>query len=184
MRICALFGGQHKKGNTATALEQVLAGARFAKHTTVRIDLADLNIGHCKGCLACKKKNSNGCIQKDDMAKVLEEIQSADLLIFATPMYWWNVAAPLKIAIDRMFALPFNVKNGETGFAGKKLLLVMTSGQPAESDGREGLELVLKKMCDFTGMTWLGTITTGTNAIPVRDQENFCKSAYAFGASL
>ena len=50
MRICALFGGPHKDGNTAKVLEQVLAGARVAHHTTVRINLIDLNIGYCRVC--------------------------------------------------------------------------------------------------------------------------------------
>ena len=184
MKICALFGGPHKKGNTATLLEQVLAGARSVDHTTTRFDLVDLNIKNCKGCLACKKPKAQGCVQKDDMVKVLEAVVESEVLILATPMYWWNMAAPLKTAIDRFFALPFNAKSGEKGLSGKKLLLVMTSGQPAESDGREGLETLLKKMFDFTGMIWLGSITTGTNALSLSEQPQVCQAAYALGASL
>ena len=184
MKICALFGGQHKKGNTATLLEQVLAGAQSVHHSTTRLDLIDLNIKHCMGCLACKKSKDHQCIQKDDMAKVLAEVSAADVLILASPMYWWNLAGPLKVAIDRFFALPFNIQAGETALSGKKLLLVMTSGQPAESDGREGLEIILKNMCRFTGMLWLGCMTTGTHAMPVKEQTSVLQAAFALGASL
>ena len=55
MNVCALFGGPHKKGNTALLLEKVLEGARAAGHTTQRLDLAGMEIRHCKGCMACKK---------------------------------------------------------------------------------------------------------------------------------
>ena len=184
MRICALFGGPHKYGNTAKVLEQVLAGAKVAHHTTVRINLIDLNIGYCRGCFYCKQPQSLGCVQHDDMELVLAEIRASDVLILASPMYFWNVAAPLKVAIDRLFALPFDATRGQTGLLGKKMLLVMTSGQPKERDGREGLELLLQRMCAFTGMTWLGSLTTGTNDQPVAAQETFLQSAYALGASL
>ena len=144
MNICALFGGPHKKGNTATLLENVLEGARAAGHETRRIDVAGMDIRPCKGCLACKTKQQ-GCVQKDDMAGVLEAVRAADILILASPMYWWNLAGPLKNTVDRFFSLPFYAAKETSAFAGKKLMLVMTSGQPAASDGREGLELILKK---------------------------------------
>ncbi|MCR5814429.1 MAG: flavodoxin family protein [Desulfovibrio sp.] len=184
MKICALFGGPHKQGNTAHLLEHVLAGAQSRGHICQRFDLVDLDIRPCKGCMACKKPKAKGCVQKDDMGLIYEAIAQADLLIFASPLYWWNLAGPLKNAIDRFFALPFAAAKEQSLFAGKKLMLVMTSGQPASNDGREGLELILQKMCSFTGMTWVGTVTTGTNEIPVEQQPEICARAYATGANL
>ena len=184
MNICALFGGPHAKGNTATLLEEVLKGANSTGHETKRLDLKDMDIQPCKGCLACKKPHATGCVQKDDMPQVLAAVREADLLIFATPMYWWNLTGPLKNAVDRFFALPFNAVSGESAFAGKKLLLVMTSGQPSASDGREGLELILKKMCSFTGMQWCGVVTAGTNAAPVSQQPVALLAARQTGAAL
>lgn len=184
MKICALFGGHKKKGNTATLLEAVLAGAREQGHKVVRFDLVDMDIRPCLGCLACKKEGAKGCIQKDAMPEVLEAVKAADVLIFASPMYWWNVAGPLKTTIDRFFALPFYAGVEQSAFANKKLLLVMTTGQPAASDGREGLELIFQKMCRFTGMEWLGVITTGTNDVPIKEQTACLAKAKAFGASL
>lgn len=183
MKICAIFGGPHKKGNTAALLENVLEGARSAGHETQRIDVAGMDIRPCKGCLACKTKGK-GCVQKDDMVGVLEAVRAADILILASPMYWWNLAGPLKNTVDRFFSLPFYAAKETSAFAGKKLMLVMTSGQPTASDGREGLEFILKKMCDFTGMEWLGTITAGTNDIPLAEQADVLKSAYDAGAAL
>ena len=184
MKVCALFGGPHKTGNTATLLEEVLKGARSAGHATQRLDVADLDIRPCRGCMACKGPEANGCIQKDDMARVHAAVGEADVLILASPMYWWNLTGPLKNTVDRFFALPFATGGGQGAFAGKKLLLVMTSGQPAASDGREGLELVCKSMCAFTGMDWLGTVTTGTNAAPAAEQPEALRAAREAGAAL
>ena len=184
MNICALFGGPHKKGNTATLLENVLEGARSAGHETRRIDVVGMDIRPCKGCLGCKKPKAEGCVQRDDMRQVLDAVKSADALILASPMYWWNLAGPLKNVVDRFFSLPFNAKVEQSAFAGKKLMLVMTSGQPAVSDGREGLERILAKMCEFTGMTWLGTVTTGTGGTPLAEQPDALKAARDAGAAL
>ena len=63
-------------------------------------------------------------------------------------------------------------------------MLVMTSGQPAASDGREGLERILAKMCDFTGMTWLGTLSTGTGDRSLAEQQEVLKAAREAGAAL
>ncbi len=184
MKICALFGGPHKKGNTATLLEEVLDGAREAGHETLRIDLAGMDIRPCKGCMACKKPKAAGCVQKDAMPEVLDTVRAADVLIFATPMYLWNLAGPLKNTVDRFFALPFNAAAEESAFAGKKAMLVMTSGQPSDRDGREGLEMIFKKMCTFTGMQWMGTVTAGTNDIPLSQQPEALRTARDAGAGL
>lgn len=182
MKICVLFGGPHKKGNTATLLEEVLEGARNAGHSVQRLDVGDLDIHPCKGCMACKKPKATGCVQKDDMAGVLDAVRAADILIFASPMYWWNVAAPLKTVIDRFFALSFAMPHSE--LQGKKALLVMTTGQPADSDGREGLEAIFKRMCVFTGMEWLGIVTTGTNDVPLAEQQEVLTTAREVGMRL
>ena len=60
----------------------------------------------------------------------------------------------------------------------------MTSGQPASSDGREGLEHILASMCAFTGMTWLGTVTAGTGETPLVGQADALKAAYDAGSDL
>ncbi len=184
MNVCALLGGPHKKGNTATLLEKVLDGARSVGHTTVRFTVDEMDIRPCKGCMGCKSPKAKGCVQKDDMGQIYEALQSADVLILASPMYWFNMAAPLKSVVDRFFALPFNAGIESSAFAGKRLLFVMTSGQPAEHDGREGLELILKKMCSFTGMTWLGMVTTGTGQTPLSEQPETLSAAFNAGAAL
>ena len=116
--------------------------------------------------------------------KVYEALNRADVLILASPMYWWNLAAPLKAVVDRFFALPFYASKEASAFAGKKLVLVMTTGQPSEHDGHEGLEMILQRMCTFTGMNYGGSVRAGTNATPVAQQQDLCEKAYAFGRSL
>lgn len=182
MNICAFMGSPHAKGNTATLLEQVLAGARSAGHATERVDLYPLTIGPCLGCMGCKAPSSKGCVQHDDMQALYPKVQQADIMIWATPMYWWNVSGPLKNCIDRLFALPFDAAH--KALKGKRLLLVMTSGQQPETDGRDGLELMLKHTCDFTEMTYAGVVTAGSGTTPVADQPDVLAAAFARGANL
>ena len=182
MRICVLFGGFHKKGNTATLLGHFLDGAKASGHSVERFDVAFMQIKPCLGCMHCKQKQ-DGCAQKDDMELIYEALQRCDCLVLASPMYWWNITGPLKNVVDRFFALPFNAQI-QSVFAEKKFLLIMTSGQPKERDGREGVELVFKNMCSFTGMEWIGSFSTGTNEKPVHEQKDVCKQIYDLGASL
>lgn len=116
-----------------------------------------MDIHPCMGCMACKKK-SDGCIQHDDMEEIYPAVRDADVLVFATPMYWWNVSGPLKTAIDRLFALPFNIRRGGFALKGKRLRMLLTSGLPASPELESELENLGRKMCDFTGMEWFGIL--------------------------
>lgn len=183
MKICVLFGGQHKKGNTAALLGQFLEGATAKGHAVRRFDVAFMDIRPCLGCMGCKKKG-NGCVQKDDMNAIYDAIKESDMIVLSSPMYWWNLSGPLKNVVDRFFALPFNTQIESSAFAGKKLMLIMTSGQPRERDGSEGLQAILEKMCSFTGMEWAGILSTGTGTRAIAEQNDVLKDAYERGLAL
>ncbi len=183
MRICALFGSPHKKGNTAALLDRYSEGARAAGHEVEIFDVPRMDIGPCMGCMACKKKGA--CVQHDDMEKVYKSVKGADILVFASPMYWWNVTGPLKTAIDRLFALPFNIRQGGDALLGKGLQLIMTSGQPASSGLQSVLEHLGRNMCEFTGMRWLGIIAAGaTGEHPAVGQNEALDEAWRAGVGL
>lgn len=78
---------------------------------------------NCGGC----KRNGNPCIQKDDMERIYESFKTADIVVFASPIYFWTITGTLKTATDRLYAL-FN-KFGMENFK-KESILILTAGTP------------------------------------------------------
>ena len=64
------------------------------------------------------------CVQKDDMVQIYASFREADVVVFASPVYWWDITGTLKTAIDRLYAAHFN----STTLKPKKTVLLMTSG--------------------------------------------------------
>ncbi len=69
------------------------------------LNAIDLNVKPCLGCFGCWAAGAQGCVQKDDMAEVLQKIVSSDLVIWSFPLYCFGMPAPLKAIVDRMIPL-------------------------------------------------------------------------------
>lgn len=102
MKIIILQGSPNKNGSTSILAEEFSRGAEEAGHTVVRFDLTDLDIRPCTGCVACGYEGP--CVQHDDNQKIRSEILSADMVVFATPLYYYGMSAQLKTVIDRFCA--------------------------------------------------------------------------------
>ncbi len=97
MKAVILFGSPRKKGNTIQ-LVQALTDALIKKGYSFHIlYLNDLNIRPCQGCYACLKDGS--CKINDDMKKVRKYIMESDIIVYATPIYWFGPSAQLKLAV-------------------------------------------------------------------------------------
>lgn len=104
-KIVILNGSPRAKGNTAGLIDAFAKGAEQAGHEIVRFDLQRMDIHPCLGCLGGGKNPHSPCVQKDGMAKIYPHYETADVLVFASPMYYWSITAQLKAAIDRLFAV-------------------------------------------------------------------------------
>lgn len=102
MNIILLQGSPNKKGSTNILSEAFLQGAREAGHQVQRFDLTDFEIHPCTGCVSCGYEGP--CVQKDDNQKIREAILNADMIVFATPLYYYGMSAQLKTVIDRFCA--------------------------------------------------------------------------------
>mgnify|MGYP003819940281 CR=1 FL=1 len=92
-------------------------GARAAGNEVDEFMVAHMNIHGCLGCMKCMTKAKDDphiCVQVDDMEKIYPEVMNADVLVFASPMYWWGITGQLKSAVDRLQAV--------TGYAGLERL--------------------------------------------------------------
>ena len=118
MKILVLTGSPRKNGNSNTLAEHFINGAKEAGHEVTRFDAASSKV---HPCIACNKCGMNGpCMFKEDFEVVREHIIPADLVAFATPMYYFGISAQLKTVIDRFYAI-----NGEIHIP-KKAVLMMT----------------------------------------------------------
>jgi multimeric flavodoxin WrbA len=101
-----------------------MLGAREAGNQVEKIFLQDKKINFCLGCMDCQS-NGGVCVQKDDMAEVLDKMVKADVLVMATPIYFYNMDAQLKVVIDRVCPRYLELSN-------KKAYFIATS-----DDGRK-----------------------------------------------
>ncbi|HIP97427.1 MAG TPA: hypothetical protein EYH32_09475 [Anaerolineae bacterium] len=116
MKILAINGSPRgARGNTDRILQPFLEGARQAGAETEVVYLKDKEINYCRGCFTCWTKTPGVCVHKDDMPELLEEIRQADIVVYASPLYIFNVTAQMKTFLDRHIPLaqPYIVQRGD-----------------------------------------------------------------------
>lgn len=88
-----------KNGNSAALAEEFSKGAKDAGNTVEIISLADKNIRFCRGCFACQK--TKRCVIRDDADLIEQKAEHADVLVFATPIYYYEMSGQMKTMLDR-----------------------------------------------------------------------------------
>lgn len=107
--ILVLTGSPRKGGNSDQLADAFINGARQAGHKVTKYTTANKNI---KGCLDCKTCFSKGvaCSIPDDFNELAPLVEQADMIVFATPLYWFSFPAQLKAAIDKLFSFMIGQK--------------------------------------------------------------------------
>lgn len=101
--ILIISSSPRRGGNSDLLCDQFLAGAEQAGHTTEKIFLRDKKINYCTGCGTCFNREKP-CPQKDDMAEILQKMIDADVMVMATPVYFYTMCGQMKTLIDRTCA--------------------------------------------------------------------------------
>lgn len=123
--IVILSGSPRRNGNTEILVKSFAEGAR--KHNNVDIvSVIDFKINPCIGCNSCKKNEFNKCFQDDDMSIIYEKLINTDILVIASPIYFYGISSQLKAIIDR-FHNPIRNK-----FKIKKLGLILVGADKLE----------------------------------------------------
>ena len=181
MKLLALLGSPRRKGNTAALLNAFLAGAEDRGEAEVEfVNLQEKDIKPCKACRSCLKSPYLNCVINDDMLYLLKKVIESDMLVLATPVYWWNISAQLKLFIDRLYALA-----GEDGnyqcLHGKKLVILMTY---EGSDLNSGAKLVVdafKDIADYLKIEIAGVLGVCSGEGPVENNNDALKKAFDLG---
>ena len=100
MKILILSGSPRKDGNTDLLVEAFVKGLS-SKHDVEVVSVRDYKASPCMGCNACFRNKNHACVQKDDMSIIYEKMASTDMLVIASPVYFYGLSAQLKAVIDR-----------------------------------------------------------------------------------
>lgn len=104
-KIIVLNGSPRKNGNTSALVKAFREGAESAGHSVTEFWLGGMKINGCRGCCAGGKNPESPCVQKDDMEKIYPAYKEADVVVLASPLYYWTISGQLKCAFDRLFAV-------------------------------------------------------------------------------
>ena len=99
--VLIISSSPRKNGNSELLCKEFLEGASESGHHVEMVRLSEKKIGYCQGCYVCRKRGK--CVQEDDMPELLEKMKQADVLVLASPVYFYSMTAQLKTFIDRLF---------------------------------------------------------------------------------
>lgn len=140
-KIVVLVGSMRKEGNTDLLVKAFVDGA--SKNNEIEIiSVAEYKVNPCIGCNSCFERKDNSCFQKDDMEVIYKKLAKADMIVIASPVYFYGISSELKAIVDRLHTPLRNT------FKVKKLglLLVAAATLPAVFDD---IEIQYKLVLDF-----------------------------------
>ena len=177
--ILILNGSPRKNGNTSALVEAFARGAEENGSKVVPVFLGDMTIHGCKGCFGGGKNPDSPCVQKDDMEKLYPVYRQADVVVLASPLYYWSISGQLKTAFDRLFA----VAECDPGYRNppKESVLLMA----AEGHGFEESLYWYDRLEQHIGWKSLGKVLCG-GVMAVGDIQGRpeLKEAYRLGRSV
>lgn len=98
-KVLIISASPRKKGNSDLLCDEFMRGAEESGHHVEKVFVAQKNIRYCTGCGVCN--TAHKCVQKDDMEEILDKMVSADVIVLATPVYFYSMDGQLKTLIDR-----------------------------------------------------------------------------------
>lgn len=173
-KVLILSGSPRKGGNSDLLCDEFLRGAKESGHEAEKIFLRGKKIGYCTGCYYCG--NHDGvCAIKDDMKEIIDKLMVADVIVLASPVYFYSIDAQMKAVIDRCLAVWRKLKN-------KEMYYIMTSADDTDTVMDCSLECFRGFAICLEGSKEMGVIY-GKGAYDAGDIKNHkaMKEAYEMG---
>lgn len=99
-KVLVITTSLRAKSNSDRLAEELIRGARAVGHEIEQISLKNKRIDFCRGCFACQK--TQRCVIEDDAVKIAEKVKNADTVVFATPIYYYEMSGQMKTLLDRL----------------------------------------------------------------------------------
>lgn len=175
--IIILTGSVRRNGNTDLLAKAFADGAKLRHHVET-LSVADYHVHPCTGCNACFQREGNTCVQQDDMQKLYLKLAAADVIVLATPIYFYGVSAQLKAVIDRLHTPMRNT------FRVKKLALLAVAGAEL-STVFDAILVQYQLVLDFFHLENAGTVLVrGVREMGEIKGNSALEEAYHLGKSL
>ncbi len=179
-KIVILNGSPRKNGNTSALVKAFTEGAESAGNTVTEFFLDRMNINGCKGCFGGRSSKECPCVQKDDMSKIYPAVKECEVVVLATPLYYWNMSGQIRTAIDRLFALEEDDGNLLRG-NGRSCALLMA----AEGRGFDDVLLYYDHLMERLRWENLGHVLAGGNGdVGDIDGKPEIQEAFELGKSI
>ena len=177
MKIVVLQGSPNRKGSTAMICGEFERGAREAGHDVERVDVAYAGVKPCTGCVACGYEGP--CVQSDGMDGLRDKLLSADMVVFATPLYYYGMTAQLKTVVDRFCSANSSI----TGRRLKSVLLAVAWN--ADDWTFEALEAHYDTLVRYLRLQDCGRVLgAGCGTPSMTGRSRFMQEAYELGRAL
>ena len=176
MKIVVLTGSPRRGGNSAYLAEQFIKGARESGHDTYRYDCAFRQVEPCRACNRCGMDGP--CVIKDDFDELRPRLVEADMVVFATPMYYFGMSVQMKRVIDRFYAI-----NGQIHVP-KKAVLMMTYADNSKKK-ENAIISHYEVLLDYLGWSDAGQIIApGVWPVGAINHTKFPEQAYRLGKNV
>lgn len=189
-KILVVLGGGRPNGNTAQLAAEFIKGAVQAGHRTELLSLNKIQVNGCTGCNACRY--GKPCVQKDDFNAIIPKIKEADLIVFASPLYFWTISSKIKAFIERFYCIAEQEDDPPLGryekYPVRDCALLMTSADDYFWTFRQAVSYYDLTMINYIGFHDKGTLLAGgcgdTNGKPQIQNTKYLKEAFEFGKNL
>ena len=165
-KVVVISSSPRKGQNSDTLCDEFVRGALDAGHDAVKYFLEDIEFSSCKACYACKTPKMK-CVQDDGIAPILEDMLEADVVVYATPVYYYEMCGTLKMFFDRCYPVFRHLENQD-------YYIIMAAGSSC-GDALTGIK-------SFIGFSVNPTIKEVFEGIGnVKAQDNVLKEVYQAG---
>ena len=157
-KIVILNCSPRRNGNTSALVKAFTQVAESAGNTVTEFFLDSMEIHGCRGCFGGHSSQECPCVQKDDMSQIYPAVKESDVVVLATPLYYWNMSGQIRTAIDRLFALEEGDGNLLRGHERASALLMA-----AEGNGFDDVLLYYNHLVEHLRWKNLGHVLAGGN---------------------
>ena len=189
-KVLIVQGGGRPNGNTSQLVRAFVKGTEEAGHQVETISLMKNEVKGCLGCNACRY--GKPCIQRDSFNDMIPKIKEADLLVFASPLYFWTISSRIKAFIERFYCIAEEDPNPPLGryekYPIKDSALLLTAADNFFWTFEQAVSYYQFALVNYIGFHDKGMVLAGgcgdTNGNPQIDKTDHLKTAYDFGKNI